>query len=196
MEEYDEREFGGEEESGEIIDRLLDRLYDIIENARVGAFGNFNKEEALSCIEDLRGEIPREVKRAGDILLKQDRIIADAEAEAEKIKADAAAEAARMVSQHEITKAVNEWAEQRENSANDYYREVCTGANVYAKDCLGQAADIIEQKLEIFKTTAAETEAELKRTFSYTEGELRDTLNEIYKNKDSLSSYDADSGEY
>lgn len=182
MDDY-EREYGNEDDTNERIELILDRLYDIVESSQKGILGNvkFDKAEALDLIDDLRGEIPIEVSRARDILDKRARIISEAEAEAKKIREDAENEAQRIVSQHETTKTVNAWAQEKENEVMDYYREMCTGANRYAEDCLGKVAEIIEQRLEAFKRTACETEEEFRRS-----------LGEIYKNKASLTNYEGE----
>lgn len=185
MDSY-EREYDNDDEANERMQEIIDRLYDIIENSGKGFFGpTFDKSTVLMLLEDLRAEIPREVGQAKFIMDKRDRILEEAEADADKMRADAEVEAQRIVSQHETTRRANEWAEQKMNEANDYYREMCTGANRYAEACLDKAAALIEQRLDSFRRTAKDTEEELMHS-----------IREIVNNKASLMGDDREETEY
>lgn len=188
MDDY-ENDYENDDIYDDTIDDLLDSLYEIVDSAGGGLFGKgkFDKNEALNLIDDIRGEIPKEVRRSRDILDKCERIINDAKTEAKRIINDAKNEAQKMVSQHEIIKAVNEEAKRHEEEVIQYSRDICLGANRYAESCLSKVAEMIERSLDEFNKTSRDTEKE-----------LRDSLEELYRNKDVIanSEFEQNDGNY
>jgi vacuolar-type H+-ATPase subunit H len=88
---------------------FLDRLDDItslIENARAVPMSSncmINRSEVLRLLDELRGDVPVEIRRAQSLLDERDTVIAAGRREAERIIADAEAEHARLVSVAEVT---------------------------------------------------------------------------------------------
>ena len=62
-----------------------------------------DRGEMIAMLEELRGELPGELRRADAMLAERDKIIDAGQREAERIIAEAESEHARLVSAHEVT---------------------------------------------------------------------------------------------
>lgn len=86
----------------------LDRIEDIIayvEAAKAIPMSRnckVDRAETIGLLEELRGELPGELRRADAMLAERDKIIEAGEKEAERIIAEAEDEHARLVSAHEV----------------------------------------------------------------------------------------------
>jgi cell division septum initiation protein DivIVA len=86
----------------------LDRIEDIVayvEAAKAIPMSRnckVDRAEVIGLLEELRGELPGELRRADAILAERDKIIDAGQKESERIIADAEAEHARLVSAHEV----------------------------------------------------------------------------------------------
>ncbi|MGH8793815.1 MAG: hypothetical protein ACRDXX_14375 [Stackebrandtia sp.] len=87
----------------------LDRIEDIvgyIEAAKAIPMSRnckVDRAEMIGMLEELRGELPDELRRADAMLAERDKIIEAGQRESERIIAEAESEHARLVSAHEIT---------------------------------------------------------------------------------------------
>ena len=89
------------------VDDLIDELFTLISESKSGSlFGGrgIDKDEAFNILEDIRYNLPRELKEAKKIIDNADKILQDANLEANKIIKMAEEEAQAMVSEHNITK--------------------------------------------------------------------------------------------
>jgi cell division septum initiation protein DivIVA len=87
------------------LDRI-DELTALIENARAVPMSSnamINRHEALSLLDDLRADLPTEIRRAQALLEERDKVIAAGRREADRIVAEGEAEHARLVSVAEVT---------------------------------------------------------------------------------------------
>lgn len=86
----------------------LDRIEDIVayvEAAKAIPMSRnckVDRAEMIGLLEELRGELPGELRRADAMLAERDKIIEAGEKEAERIIAEAEDEHARLVSAHEV----------------------------------------------------------------------------------------------
>ncbi|WP_041625894.1 hypothetical protein [Stackebrandtia nassauensis] len=86
----------------------LDRIEDIVayvEAAKAIPMSRnckVDRAEIIGMLEELRGELPGELRRADAMLAERDKIIEAGEKEAERIIAEAEDEHARLVSAHEV----------------------------------------------------------------------------------------------
>ncbi|MFD0560265.1 hypothetical protein FB566_4265 [Stackebrandtia endophytica] len=87
----------------------LDRIEDIVgyvEAAKAIPMSRgckVDRGEMIAMLEELRAELPGELRRADAMLAERDKIIDAGQRESERIIADAEAEHARLVSSHEVT---------------------------------------------------------------------------------------------
>lgn len=87
------------------LDRI-DEISAFVEAARaVPMSGNcmLNRNEMLAMLDEIRAELPIEIRRSQALLEERDKIIASGQREAERIIAEGEAEHARLVSVAEIT---------------------------------------------------------------------------------------------
>lgn len=84
----------------------IDELTVLVEGARaVPMSGNcmVNRNDLLSLLDDLRVELPTEIRRSQALLEERDKVIAAGRREAERIIVEGEAEHARLVSIAEVT---------------------------------------------------------------------------------------------
>ncbi len=88
------------------LDRI-DEIINIVEQARSVPMSRTNcmveRGEMIGMLEDLRSELPTDLRKAAALLEERDRIIDKGRSEAERIIAEGEAEHARLVSVNEIT---------------------------------------------------------------------------------------------
>jgi cell division septum initiation protein DivIVA len=86
------------------LDRM-DEIISLVENARNVPMSRncmIDRAEMLAMLEQLRNEIPSELRRAGALLDERDKILDAGQREAERMIAEAEAEHHRLVSLNEV----------------------------------------------------------------------------------------------
>ncbi len=88
------------------LDRI-DEIIALVEGARSMPMSRANcvldRAEMVGALEELRGELPADLRRAQALLEERDKIISAGQREAERIVAEGEAEHARLVSANEVT---------------------------------------------------------------------------------------------
>jgi len=87
------------------LDRI-DEIIAFVENARNAPLSRnamLDRGEMIGILEDLRGELPAELRRSTALLEERDKILDAGRREADRIIAEGEAEHARLVSVNEIT---------------------------------------------------------------------------------------------
>mgnify|MGYP001241598115 CR=1 FL=1 len=118
---------------------LLEILEDMIEESSKMPLGNkvlVDKGKALELIRDIRIGLPDELKQAEWINVERQRIIDDAQREAEKAIKDSEEYIKEKVSDHEITKKAEENAKEVIRAAKEQGKEIKEGAKEYALEIL------------------------------------------------------------
>lgn len=86
------------------LDRI-DEIVATVESARAVPMSRnclVDRHELLGALEELRAELPGELRRAANLLEERDKIIDAGKREADRIIAEAEQEHARLVSVHEV----------------------------------------------------------------------------------------------
>ena len=124
--------------------QIIDELDDLVEKS-FSIFGHtiVNKEELLGMADEVRLKLPEELKQARWVKDERQRIISEAQTEAEKIK-NAQDRVIALIDEHEITKAAKEKAEAILAEARRQESEMQRNAVMYA--------DSIMEKID--KTTS------------------------------------------
>lgn len=84
----------------------IDEIIAVVENARSVPMSRncmLDRSELIGLLDELRGELPGELRRSTALLDERDKILEAGRTEAERIIAEAEAEHARLVSVNEIT---------------------------------------------------------------------------------------------
>lgn len=141
--------------------QIIDELEEKIEQAFNIPILNkslMDKEVLLADIEDIRLKLPEDLKQAKWVKDERQRIISEAQSEAEGIIKTAEEKAKEMVNEHEITKKAYDQANEIIGSAQKNARELRVGTKQYADGLLEElqqkmahAADILNQAREEIK---------------------------------------------
>ncbi len=149
------------------MNRLIDMLYEKIEEAKSPALkpnmSMVERDEILDLLDELRAQIPVEVRRAQELLSAREKFVEDAKRDVERMMRQADLEAKTKVSDSEILYAAREQARKIIARAEDRSRQLYQVTNDYAEDALARmeesaqaALDEIKQSRLRFRTASAE----------------------------------------
>ena len=125
--------------------QIIDEFDDLVEKSfNIFGFAVVNKEELLAMADEIRLKLPEELKQARWVKEERQRIINEAQAEAEKIVKDAQDRVIALIDEHEITKSAKEKSEAILTEARRQEAEMQRNAVMYA--------DSIMEKID--KTTS------------------------------------------
>ena len=131
---------------------LLETLEDILERSRGIPFsskGIVDKEELLEIIKEIRLKLPDELKQAKWVKEERQRIIEEAQKEADGIVKEAENRIIAMIDEHEITRKAYEQKAEIIETANEMSREISKGTRDYADNVL---MDLETTLMEALKT--------------------------------------------
>ena len=131
---------------------LLETLEEMLESSKTIPFSNkgvVDKEEMLEIIKEIRLKLPEELKQAKWIKEERERIIAEAQKDADDIVREAENRIISMIDEHEITKKAYDKKTEIIADANEMYREITKGTNDYVDGIL---ANIENNMLELGKS--------------------------------------------
>ncbi len=160
------------------VDDLLDELFVLINASKSGSiFGGkgIDKDEAFNILEDIRYNLPRELKEAKKIIDNADKILQDAELEASRIIKMAEEEAQNMVSEHNITKLAKIMEEDKRKEMKEYVIEMRDGAINYADRCLLGVEKVLQESLN-----------EINYIAKNIEERLSNELEKVYENRQEM----------
>ena len=128
---------------------LLETLEDILEKSKTVPFTDksvVSKSEILDIIKEIRLKLPDELKQAKWIKEERERIIKEAQKDADDIVKEAENRIISMIDEHEITRQANERKNEIITTANDMYREYQNNANSYVDGIL---KDVEERMIKL-----------------------------------------------
>ncbi len=131
---------------------LLENLEELIEAGAKVPFSSkvmVDIDELREVLEDIRLKLPDELKQAKWVKEERQRIISDAEAEAEKMIKEAQAKIVTLVDEHVITKQALEQKEEIIENANKVSKEISVGTRDYADAILEKVEDILKETLDV-----------------------------------------------
>ena len=118
---------------------LLDELEDILDRSRNLPFSAktvVNKEEILDLLKEIRLKLPDELKQAKWVKEERQRILVEAQKEADDIVKEAENRIIAMIDEHEITKKAYDQKAKIIETANEMSREISKGTKEYADNLL------------------------------------------------------------
>ncbi len=118
-----------------------------------------SENELLQLLDELHSVLPDELEQANWIVRERDKVIKDAEKEAEKLKEEAKAHVEKMVDEDEITRLANEQADEIVAQAKRVAKEIRQGANEYADGLLLKSQEQMEAVTEALKNARREIES-------------------------------------
>ena len=138
---------------------LLETLEDIMEKSRNVPFSNkciVDKEEILDIIKEIRLKLPEEIKQAKWVKEERQRILVEAQKEADGIIKEAENRIISMIDDHEITRKAYEKKVEIIETANEMSREIKTGTEEYADGVLAGIEVALEDALKVIKNNRKE----------------------------------------
>ena len=153
---------------------LLEALEEILAKSKSVPFTDktvVEKNQILDIIKDIRLKLPDELKQAKWIKEERERIIDEAQKEANDIVKEAENRIISMIDEHEITKKAYDKKKEIIEDANDMYREMTQGANAYVDEILAN----IENNMK-----------ELSKSLSGVEASVQNALETIQNDRKEL----------
>ena len=138
---------------------LLEELEDILENSKSVPFSGksvVDKDEILEIIKEVRLKLPEELKQAKWIKEERQRILVEAQKEADDIVKEAENRIISMINENEITKKAYEKKAEIIESANEMSREISKGTKDYADNILQGLEVALEDALKIIQNNRKE----------------------------------------
>jgi uncharacterized protein YeaC (DUF1315 family) len=123
------------------IEDLLSSIDEILEQAKAVPFSDkvmVERAEILEITKEIRLRLPTEIEQSKWVLEEKNRILADAQKEADAKIAAAEEERSNMVNEHEVTKRAYAQAEEIVEASKKVARDMKIGAKEYADDLLQQ----------------------------------------------------------
>ena len=137
------------------VQRLLDMLYSMIDDAKSVAFSaekcTINRDEALDILDEIRGKLPLELKKAKELIAARNEYVAGAKKEVEKMLRQAELDAKTIVSESEILQQARAKSADIIRRAESRAQELTQVANSYTEDALRRTEEAIQAALDEVK---------------------------------------------
>ena len=138
---------------------LLETLEDILERSKTLPFTEkavIDKEEFFEIIKEIRLKLPEELKQAKWVKEERERILEQANKEANDVVKEAENRIISMIDEHEITKKAYEQKAEIIEAANEMSREISNGTKEYADNVLQGIEVALEDALKIIQNNRKE----------------------------------------
>lgn len=129
---------------------LIDRLEDVLNEARPLPFTHsviVDEDRILDLIDQMRVAVPEEIKKAQQVLSQRDRILAQAQEEANRTLALAREKSEQLVERDAIVQAAYARADQIVSEAHGNIDTIRSDADAYALDVLSRLELELERSL-------------------------------------------------
>ena len=137
------------------VNSLIDMLYEKIEDARSPALkpnmSMVDRDEMLDLLDELRSQLPVEIKRAQELLAAREKFVEDAKRDVDRMMRQAELEAKSKVSESEVMAAAKERSRQIIAHAEDRTRQMYQVCNEYTEDALARTEEAIQMALDEVK---------------------------------------------
>ncbi|MBR6613227.1 MAG: ATPase [Clostridia bacterium] len=131
---------------------LLENLEELVENGTKVPLSSkvlVDKDELSEILEEIRMKLPDELKQAKWVKEERQRIIMDAQKEADQIVKETETKIISLVDDHEITRQALAQKEEIIESADRVAREISEGTRQYADALLGRLEEILKETLNV-----------------------------------------------
>lgn len=141
------------------VQYLIDMLYEMIDGAK-GVVLSPDKciivrEDALDLLDELKGQLPLELKKAQDLIRARDEYVENAKKEAERIRRQADMDAKAIVGESEITRVARDKAHEILVKADNQRKTMINVTNEYTDDALRRTEEAIQMALEEIRESRA-----------------------------------------
>ena len=145
--------------TGMEIFTLLETIEEMLESSKGVPFTTksvIDKEEVLELIKEIRLKLPDELKQAKWVKEERQRILVEAQKEADDIVKEAENRIISMIDEHEITRKAYEQKAEIIETANEMSREISKGTKDYADNILQGIEVALQDALQIIQNNRKE----------------------------------------
>jgi vacuolar-type H+-ATPase subunit H len=139
--------------------KLIEEIEDIIESGSSVPFSSkvmVDADEIYDIISEIRIKLPDEIKQANWIKEERQRILAEAQKEADTILNEAELRLEELIEQDEITRKAKELAEEITTKAQNNAKEIRLGALEYADNILADTQEDLKNLIDILNENRQE----------------------------------------
>ncbi|MFV0313864.1 MAG: hypothetical protein ACK5I7_02040 [Anaerotignum sp.] len=158
--------------------QLLDELEEILDSSRAVPFSNkvsVDKEELYDIIGEIRMKLPNELKQSKWVIEERNKILIDAQREADELMKNTEERMVRLIDDNEVTKKAYEQAAMIIDSAKKTSKEMRLGAMEYAEGLLADA----EAKLKDLKDVIYSENMKTDEYYAQTLNVLAENIQEL-----------------
>lgn len=141
---------------------LLDILEDELELGTSVPFSSrtlINKEKCLDIIKDIRLSMPEEIKQAEWLQLERQKILFEAQEQAETILKEAENKVESLIDEDEITQGAYQQAREILESSQNNAKEIRLGSREYANELLEGLEDFLVEQIDILRKNRQELDS-------------------------------------
>ena len=136
---------------GKDVKSLLDILYGMVDEAKSAAFSPdkcvINRDEVLDLLDEIRGNLPLEMKKAQELIQAREEYVSAAKREVEKMLRQAETDAKNIVSDSETLQQARLKSADIIRRAEERSKELYRAANSYTEDALRRTEEAIQMAL-------------------------------------------------
>lgn len=139
--------------------KLIDEIEDILENASSLPFSSkvmVDADELYEIIREIRIKLPDEIKQASWIKEERQRILAEAQKDADTLLNEAESKLEELVEEDEITKKAKERAEEIISKAQNNAKSIRLGALEYADNILLETQEDLKEIIDLLNKNRQE----------------------------------------
>ncbi|HHV46201.1 MAG TPA: ATPase [Tissierellia bacterium] len=139
--------------------KLIDEIEDILENASSLPFSNkvmVDADELFEILREIRIKLPDEIKQASWIKEERQRILAEAQKDADTLLNEAELRLKELIDENEITKKAKEMAEEIIKKAQTNAKEIRLGALEYADSILQETQQNLKNLIDLLNQNRQE----------------------------------------
>lgn len=162
----------------ETVFNLLEELEAILDQSRAVPFSSkvtVDKDELYDIITEIKMRLPNEIKQSKWVIEERNKILVDAQKEADEIIKSAEERLNMMIDENEVTKKAYEQAAVIIENSKKTSKEMRLGATEYADEVLAIAENRLKEMMEAIHQENMQTEKFFK-----------ETLDIIYENRQEL----------
>ena len=137
------------------VTRLIDMLYEKVEDDKAPALkpnmSMVDRDEILDLLDELRAQLPVELRRAKELLSAREKFVEDAKRDVDRMMRQAELEAKSKVSESEVLSAAREKSRAMIAHAEERCRRMYQVTNEYTEDALARAEEAMQMALDEVK---------------------------------------------
>ena len=159
------------------VQRLLDMLYSMIDEAKSAAFSSdkcVSRDEALDLLDDIRAKLPLEIKKAQELVRAREEYVSSAKKEVEKMLRQAELDAKVIVSESETLQQARRKSSEIIRRAEERSKELYHVANTYTEDALRRTEEAIQAALDEVKESRVRFRATSNEQMQANQEKLRE----------------------